>query len=188
MSKLKQLKEKRASIFSQIDQLRTAADGREMTAEEQQRWDTLLADYNKVDKEVEAEERFEQIRRHQLEQAENNPAHTPEDRSAADRQYEEAFRAYLLSGSQGVTPEQRTLLQERAGLQGLTAGVLIPSTLAGSIEKAQEDSVLQLRYPQGVHLPHADHPCLSGAPAGLRLQSRYDPERPARGELRTRSQ
>lgn len=136
MSKLKQLKEKRASIFSQIDQLRTAADGREMTAEEQQRWDTLLADYNKVDKEVEAEERFEQIRRHQLEQAENNPAHTPEDRSAADRQYEEAFRAYLLSGSQGVTPEQRTLLQERAGLQGLTAGVLIPSTLAGSIEKA----------------------------------------------------
>ena len=64
MSKLKQLKEKRASIFSQIDQLRTAADGREMTAEEQQRWDTLLADYNKVDKEVEAEERFEQIRRH----------------------------------------------------------------------------------------------------------------------------
>ena len=136
MSKLKQLKEKRASIFSQIDQLRTAADGREMTAEEQQRWDTLLADYNKVDKEVEAEERFEQIRRHQLEQAENNPAHTPEDRSAADRQYEEAFRAYLLSGSQGVTPEQRTLLHERAGLQGLTAGVLIPSTLAGSIEKA----------------------------------------------------
>lgn len=136
MSKLKQLKEKRASIFSQIDQLRTAADGREMTAEEQQRWDTLLADYNKVDKEVEAEERFEQIRRHQLEQAENNLAHTPEDRSAADRQYEEAFRAYLLSGSQGVTPEQRTLLQERAGLQGLTAGVLIPSTLAGSIEKA----------------------------------------------------
>ena len=136
MSKLKQLKEKRASIFSQIDQLRTAADGREMTAEEQQRWDTLLADYNKVDKEVEAEERFEQIRRHQLEQAENTPAHTPEDRSAADRQYEEAFRAYLLSGSQGVTPEQRTLLQERAGLQGLTAGVLIPSTLAGSIEKA----------------------------------------------------
>ena len=77
MSKLKQLKEKRASIYSQIDQLRTAADGREMTAEEQQRWDTLLADYNKVDKEVEAEERFEQIRRHQLEQAENNPAHTP---------------------------------------------------------------------------------------------------------------
>ena len=103
MSKLKQLKEKRASIFSQIDQIRTAADGREMTAEEQQRWDTLLADYNKVDKEVEAEERFEQIRRHQLEQAENNPAHTPEDRSAADRQYEEAFRAYLLSGSQGAT-------------------------------------------------------------------------------------
>ena len=45
MSKLKQLKEKRASIFSQIDQLRTAADGREMTAEEQQRWDTLLAVY-----------------------------------------------------------------------------------------------------------------------------------------------
>ena len=136
MSRLKQLKEKRASIYSEIDQLRTAADCREMTAEEQQRWDTLIADYNKADKEVEAEERFEQIRRHQLEQAETNPTSSPEDRSATDRQYEDAFRSYLLSGSQGITPEQRSLLQERAGLQGLTAGVLIPSTLAGSIEKA----------------------------------------------------
>lgn len=44
MGKLKQLKEQRATIFSQIDELRKATDGREMNAEERQRWDALIAD------------------------------------------------------------------------------------------------------------------------------------------------
>lgn len=56
MGKLKALKEKRASIYTSIDELRQATDGREMTAEEQQRWDTMLSDYDKADKAVEAEE------------------------------------------------------------------------------------------------------------------------------------
>lgn len=59
MGRLKQLKEQRASVFSQIDELRKATDGRSMTAEEQQRWDTLMTEYNKADKAVEAEERFQ---------------------------------------------------------------------------------------------------------------------------------
>ena len=63
MPKLKQLKEKRASVYSQIDELRKAADGREMTSEEQVRWDSLLAEYTKADKAVEAEERFVEIHR-----------------------------------------------------------------------------------------------------------------------------
>lgn len=54
MGRLKQLKEQRASVFSQIDELRKATDGRSMTAEEQQRWDTLMTEYNKADKAVEA--------------------------------------------------------------------------------------------------------------------------------------
>ena len=57
MSKLKSLKESRAAIFTQIDELRTATDGREMTSEEEVRWQQLLADYEKADRAVEAEER-----------------------------------------------------------------------------------------------------------------------------------
>ena len=47
MSKLKTLKESRAKVFTEIDDLRKTADGREMTAEEQTRWNTLLANYGK---------------------------------------------------------------------------------------------------------------------------------------------
>mgnify|MGYP000760861724 FL=1 len=68
MSKLKSLKETRAAIFTQIDELRTATDGREMTAEEQERWNTLLAEYEHADRAVEAEERYVDIERRQAEQ------------------------------------------------------------------------------------------------------------------------
>ena len=60
MGKLKELREARATVFAAIDELRKATDGREMTAEEQQRWDALLADYDKADRKVEQEERFEE--------------------------------------------------------------------------------------------------------------------------------
>ncbi|MEG2063614.1 MAG: hypothetical protein RRY23_00595 [Alistipes sp.] len=46
MSKLKTLKESRAKVFTEIDDLCKTADGREMTSEEQTRWNTLLADYD----------------------------------------------------------------------------------------------------------------------------------------------
>jgi hypothetical protein len=68
MSKLKTLCEKRATIYTEIDELRKIADGREMTAEEGQRWDTLIADYEKADKVVEQEERFQEVERRQAEQ------------------------------------------------------------------------------------------------------------------------
>ena len=63
MSKLKSLKESRAAIFTQIDELRTATDGREMTSEAEARWQQLLADYEKADRAVEAEERYVEIER-----------------------------------------------------------------------------------------------------------------------------
>lgn len=52
MSKLKTLKEQRATVYTSIDELRKATDGKEMSSEEQQRWDTLLTDYEKADKAV----------------------------------------------------------------------------------------------------------------------------------------
>ena len=82
MSKLKQLKEKRSAVFAQIDELRRATDGRAMSAEEQQRWDTLLEEYSAADREVEAEERFDAIRRRQLETA-GQDGPEEEDRDAA---------------------------------------------------------------------------------------------------------
>ena len=134
MGKLKELREARATVFAAIDELRKATDGREMTAEEQQRWDTLLAEYDKVDRKVEQEERFEELERRQAEQSyERRHAAESNDDPA---EYRGAFVEYLLKGENGVSAENRHRFEQRAGITGLAGGVLVPSTLADSIEKA----------------------------------------------------
>lgn len=135
--KLKELKEKRAGLYAQIDALRKETDGREMTAEEQQRWDTLFSDYDKADKAVAAEERFLDIQKRQAEDAFRNQNPAPaqsEERDAAE--YRRAFGEYLIGGMNSLSPESRALIENRAALAGLTAGVLIPTDLASSIEIA----------------------------------------------------
>ena len=134
MSKLKTLKEKRATIYTSIDELRQATDGREMTAEEQQRWDTMLSDYDKADKAVEAEERYVDIQR---KQAEEEVA--KRDFQLGDRlgeQYRKAFADYILNGASGISPESRATIEQRTGITGLVGGVTIPSLLASEIEVA----------------------------------------------------
>lgn len=134
MGKLKELREVRATVFAAIDELRKATDGREMTAEEQQRWDTLLADYDKADRKVEQEERFEELERRQAEQSYER-RHEAESNDDPE-EYRGAFVEYLLKGENGVSAENRHRFEQRAGITGLAGGVLVPSTLANSIEKA----------------------------------------------------
>ena len=130
MSKLKTLREARASVFKQIDELRTATDGREMTAEEESRWQQLLADYDKADKAVESEERFAEIERNQAAQQ------IEQCTTAQTDEYRSAFQDYLLRGATGISAESRSLFEQRAGITGLTAGVIVPETLADNIEIA----------------------------------------------------
>lgn len=139
MSKLKQLKEKRASIFAQIDALRKETDSRAMTAEEQTKWDTLMEEYRTADGAVEAEERFLDIQKRQLEAEERRRRENPAENAGADSaesEYRSAFKDYLLHGANGIAPERRSLLESRDSLAGLTAGVLIPTSLASSVEQA----------------------------------------------------
>lgn len=133
MGKLKELREARATVFAAIDELRKAADGREMTAEEQQRCDALLADYDKADRKVEQEERFEELERRQAEQ--NYERRHATDGNDDPAEYRSAFVEYLLKGENGVSAENRHRFEQRAGITGLAGGVLVPSTLANSIEK-----------------------------------------------------
>lgn len=133
MGKLKALKEKRASIYTSIDELRQATDGREMTAEEQQRWDTMLSDYDKADKAVEAEERFMDIQRKQAEQ--EVARRDSLLGQTVGEEYRRAFGDYLLNGASGISAESRGAI-ERAGIAGLAGGVIIPKSLASEIEVA----------------------------------------------------
>ena len=133
MGKLKSLKEKRATIYTSIDELRQAADGREMTAEEQQRWDTMLSDYDKADKAVEAEERYQDISRRQAEEQVARRDATIGQQLGEE--YRRAFGDYLLNGASGISHESRGAI-ERAGIAGLAGGLIIPKTLASEIEVA----------------------------------------------------
>ncbi|MDD3039487.1 phage major capsid protein [Bacteroides sp.] len=138
MSKLKTLREKRATVYTAIDELRKAADGREMTAEEQTRWDTLLSDYEKADKLVEQEERFQEVERRQAEQTYES-RHKPNEQDTNqpnEAEYRSAFMDYLMLGAMGITPESRSLFEKRAGITGLNGGVIVPKTLADNIEVA----------------------------------------------------
>ena len=137
MGKLKELREKRATVFTEIDELRKTTDGREMTAEEQQRWDTLLTDYDVADRKVTQEERFEEMERRQAEQVyERQQKEGGDGTEQAQVEYRGAFVEYLAKGENGVSAENRRLFESRAGLSGLAGGVLVPATLASSIEKA----------------------------------------------------
>lgn len=138
MSKLKTLREKRATVYTTIDELRKAADGREMTAEEQTRWDTLLSDYEKADKLVEQEERFQEVERRQAEQTYES-RHKPngqDPNQPNEEEYRSVFMDYLMLGAMGITPESRSLFEKRAGITGLNGGVIVPKTLADNIEIA----------------------------------------------------
>nr|DAI17385.1 MAG TPA: major capsid protein [Caudoviricetes sp.] len=134
MGKLKELREKRATVFSQIDELRKETDGKEMTADEQQRWDSLLTEYDTADRKVGQEERFEEMERRQAEQAYERQQ--KEEGKDDGTEYRGAFVEYLVKGENGVSADNRKLFESRAGLSGLAGGVLVPSTLASSIEKA----------------------------------------------------
>ena len=134
MGKLKALKEKRASIYTSIDELRQATDGREMTAEEQQRWETMLSDYDKADKAVEAEERFMDIQRKQAEQEVSRRDSLLGQ--TIGEEYRRAFGDYLLNGASGISSESRATIEQRAGIAGLSGGLIIPKTLASEIEVA----------------------------------------------------
>ncbi len=131
MSKLKTLKEKRATVYTEIDELRKATDGKEMTSEEQQRWDTLLADYERADAAVGQEERFQDVQRKQLEERVEQKS-----TEATDEEYRSAFTEYLLRGAGGLSSDHIKMFEKRAGLTGLNGGVIIPSSLASSVEVA----------------------------------------------------
>ena len=105
-----------------------------MTAEEQQRWDTMLSDYDKADKAVEAEERFMDIQRKQAEQ--EVARRDSLLGQTVGEEYRRAFGDYLLNGASGISSESRATIEQRAGIAGLSGGLIIPKTLASEIEVA----------------------------------------------------
>ena len=97
-----------------------------------------VSDYDKADKAVTAEERFLDIQKRQAQDAfqRENGGEGAEADQRANAEYRRAFTDYLINGAQGVSPENRAIIEKRDAISGLTGGVIIPKELANAIEVA----------------------------------------------------
>lgn len=129
MSKLRDLKEQRASVYTNICDMQKQYDGKEMDAETRAKFDAMVEECSDLDKKIKSEERFMEI---QAYSAQKN-LETQEERNDNGVNLEtRAFVKYLLG--EELTAEERAV-QKRA-INGTGGSVLIPSSIAPYIEKA----------------------------------------------------
>lgn len=129
MSKLTDLKEQRASVYTNICDMQKQYDGKEMDAETRAKFDAMVEECSDLDKKIKTEERFMELQKNS---AQKN-LETQEERKDNGVNLEtRAFVKYLLG--EELTAEERAV-QKRA-INGTGGSVLIPSSIAPYIEKA----------------------------------------------------
>lgn len=129
MSKLTDLKEQRASVYTNICDMQKQYDGKEMDAETRAKFDAMVEECSDLDKKIKSEERFMELQKNS---AQKN-LETQEERKDNGVNLEtRAFVKYLLG--EELTAEERAV-QKRA-INGTGGSVLIPSSIAPYIEKA----------------------------------------------------
>lgn len=130
MSRLRQLKEKRAALYANICDVQKQYDGKEMDKEARANFEKLVADCNDLDKQIATEEALAEI---QARSAKEKSEKKISERKEVDEKAES--RAFIKSifGLE-MTPEERSLVKR--SIDGTTANVLIPTSISNQIEKA----------------------------------------------------
>lgn len=124
LTQILEMRRERKALFEQAVAIRDKArtEKREMTAEERAKFDAMMADVEARGKAIQEEERLLAIGQELagavgaggLRSA--GEQETPEERG---KEYRAAFLAWLRGGMEGLTPEQRTLMQK--SMQSLPA-------------------------------------------------------------------
>lgn len=106
-----ELRQERARIWDGMQQLNATAmeETRALTAEEQEQWDRMDGELDRLAKLIAKEERAEDARGRAAVEDAASGEETQEDGQA---EYREAFRAYLAGGMGELGPEQRALLRK----------------------------------------------------------------------------
>ncbi|EPR09878.1 hypothetical protein M527_07050 [Sphingobium indicum IP26] len=160
MPTLTELQEKRGQLVTQareaLDAISANTDD-SRAAELEERHDRIMADFDKLEKTIEREERTARIEQEDQERRERNRPLNPdgESRSGGDEgkgddqaEYREAFYACLREGGsvEGLTREQRALLRRghqevRTQTGGTTTagGYTVPKELANEIVRIMKD-------------------------------------------------
>ena len=142
MSKIKELREKRASVVEKMHELsnRAQKENRQMTDDEIRQFDAheaeeraIKAEYEDLERKAKAEALAEENRQ-KLE--EDQKRAKKEKKDDPKLQYRAAFEKWVRSGMKDLTPEERSIIQERALTTGTgsSGGFTIPEGFANTIE------------------------------------------------------
>jgi HK97 family phage major capsid protein len=163
-TRLKDLREKRGRIVTDMRGLLDAAggEGRDLTAEEQERYDALFADQERLGEQISREERQQALDRRMAEEAarsEQAPDHpAPESREdradpRADGAYRTAFARFLRGGTGALAGEELRALQAGADVDG---GYLVPpQQFVTELIKAVDDQVVMRGLARTFQVPQA---------------------------------
>ena len=178
---MKELRNKLGNVAKQMRDLHTTAESedRGFSAEELQTWNNLLADYEDLEKRIEAKERIQRMESSSVGQLGGDipdlDAHDDDDDAGeteirtlaegrATAPYTDAYMRYLREGSQALEPEQRTLLNQyqcemETRAQGIATdaagGFTVPEGFAGFITETMQDfsGLLNAANPSGAGGP-----------------------------------
>jgi HK97 family phage major capsid protein len=143
MNKLKDLKEKRQRVWSQMEDLRTQAAESIMTEDQTRQWEGWYAEYKQLDDQIKIEEKAMKLEADLAGQEEENRENTPEkDKPTYMGAFEKMLRGVKIAE---MDERERVLLQNNRGesmqlrAQSSTTtagGYLIPTDLMRMIETA----------------------------------------------------
>src|SRR5690606_18539749 len=152
----RELRERRANLFQQADEIlaRARQEGRELTSEEQQEFDRLHAEIDRLGEEARRIERHEELQK-EMEESRGVIAGRQDQRGGEDRagpqndaeEEERAFRAWLRGGFNALTPEQRSVMERRfanlpsearalSSVTGGAGGYTVPQGFERRLEEA----------------------------------------------------
>jgi HK97 family phage major capsid protein len=140
---LEEVKEKRGRLATQMLELHKAAETekRSFSADEKQKWDKMGDDIQKLDEEIRRYQTAVDLERGRATDEEKRQRETPDDPNGLTSHYAAAFRSWLKSGFNMLTPEHRELLlaQEQRDLAAGTpnaGGYTIPQSFSQKLEVA----------------------------------------------------
>jgi HK97 family phage major capsid protein len=153
--KLKELLEKRASLFEEVQKL---ANLEEISDEQRTEFTAKSGDLKKLDEDIKFEEGREEMRKLSARAIEDDAKKADVSKEEMEEQYRDAFRAYMRAN---VSDSQREILQRASqGTPDADGGYTIPEGFSGMLEKAwlyytpfDESLVTVWRTPKGNDMP-----------------------------------
>jgi len=143
MSKTLEMRQKRAALVKQAREILDKADAekRDLTAEEEQQYDRIMEDVDKLGKQIEREERMQALEKN-LNTIGGEP-HKPEPqtqhrnlRPRSTEEYRNAYMTYLRLGRNGLEPHEVRALQVGTDSEG---GYLVPDEFEKTLIQGLEE-------------------------------------------------